>query len=113
MDSTRLGLTVMLGIMLHNIPEGIAIAVPYLAARPGRYWEAFWLATASGLAEPVGALIAMAFIRQNDETHGLIEDILAYWFFASRTAKKRPKTYQKPATLPKDRDFPYPPDGRS
>jgi zinc transporter ZupT len=32
MESTKLGVTVAFGIMIHNIPEGIAIALPCLAA---------------------------------------------------------------------------------
>ena len=40
-------------------PEGIAIAVPCLAARPDSPWLAFWLASLSGLTEPLGAAVAL------------------------------------------------------
>lgn len=43
----------------HISLEGIAIAVPCLAARPDARWLAFWLATLSGLAEPLGAAVAL------------------------------------------------------
>src|SRR5699024_3784701 len=43
-------------IAIHNIPEGIAVAVPLRAATMSRP-KAFWWATASGLAEPLGALV--------------------------------------------------------
>jgi ZIP family zinc transporter len=33
-ESKQLGVTVAIGILIHNIPEGIAIAVPCIAARP-------------------------------------------------------------------------------
>lgn len=63
MESDRLGLAVTAGIMIHNIPEGIAIAVPSLAARPDRPWLSFALASASGLAEPVGALLTLFVLK--------------------------------------------------
>lgn len=49
--------------MIHNIPEGIAIAIPCLAARPDHPWLSFLLASISGLAEPLGACIALLFLR--------------------------------------------------
>jgi ZIP family zinc transporter len=58
-QSTKLGMQVAFGILIHNIPEGIAIAVPCLAARPDRPWLAFLLASGSGLAEPLGAAVAL------------------------------------------------------
>jgi ZIP family zinc transporter len=64
MHSQHLGVTTTLAIALHNIPEGIAIAVPCLAARPDQPWLAFWLASLSGLAEPLGALVALYFLRR-------------------------------------------------
>lgn len=59
MHSPRLGWTTTLAIALHNIPEGVAIAIPCIAARPDAPWLAFLLASASGLAEPLGAGIAI------------------------------------------------------
>jgi ZIP family zinc transporter len=66
MHSPKLGLTTALAIALHNIPEGIAIAVPCLAARPDSPWLAFGLASGSGLAEPLGAAVALFFLKQLD-----------------------------------------------
>ncbi|KAL7527563.1 hypothetical protein ACHAXR_004439 [Thalassiosira sp. AJA248-18] len=54
---------VALSIALHNIPEGIAIAIPCMAARPGQPFLAFGLASLSGLAEPVGAFIGLIILR--------------------------------------------------
>jgi ZIP family zinc transporter len=76
MESTKLGVTVAFGIMIHNIPEGIAIAVPCLAARPDKPWMAFLLASGSGLAEPLGAAVALLFLR-NQSTFPL-ENVLAF-----------------------------------
>ena len=52
-----LGLVVAIAIMLHNIPEGIATAIPFSEAgtKPTRVAIVTFL---SGLAEPVGALVA-------------------------------------------------------
>jgi len=61
--SHSLASIVTLGIALHNIPEGIAIAVPCMAARPDRPFLAFGLASLSGLAEPIGAFVGLTVIR--------------------------------------------------
>jgi len=46
---------------LHNIPEGMAVAVPILYATGSRK-KAFLYATLSGLAEPLGALVGMLIL---------------------------------------------------
>jgi zinc transporter, ZIP family len=66
LQSARLGWTTTVAIALHNIPEGIAIAIPCLAARPDAPWLAFGLASASGLAEPLGAAMALLVLRGGD-----------------------------------------------
>ena len=79
--SPSLGLTVTIGIMIHNIPEGIAIAIPCHAARPNQPWLSFALASVSGLAEPMGALVALLFLRNiGDDPNSVIslENILAF-----------------------------------
>ena len=70
-----------MAIALHNIPEGIAIAVPALEARPESPWTAFSLASLSGLAEPVGAAAALAMMEQADASSfdvANIQNILAF-----------------------------------
>lgn len=62
MDSNRLGIIVAVAIAAHNIPEGIVIAVPVYAASKSRLKAIGW-ALASGLTEPLGALVAVAFLR--------------------------------------------------
>ena len=49
-------------IGMHNVPEGIIIAAPVYAATGSRP-RAIALATASGLSEPVGALLALKFMK--------------------------------------------------
>lgn len=57
-----LGARTALAIAMHNIPEGLAVAVPlfYATERRGRAVGAAFL---SGIAEPVGALLAWAFLH--------------------------------------------------
>ncbi|CAG9460526.1 unnamed protein product [Pedinophyceae sp. YPF-701] len=62
---TGLGPIMCLAIAAHNIPEGIVVAAPVYAATGSRS-QAFLLAAASGLSEPVGAVVALVFLRQVD-----------------------------------------------
>jgi len=64
MHDERLGFVVMAAIAVHNIPEGIAIAMPVLDATKNR-WRAMQMATLSGLAEPLGALVALTILPQD------------------------------------------------
>jgi Predicted divalent heavy-metal cations transporter len=52
-----LGVAIAIAIAIHNIPEGIAVSVPIYFATGNRK-KAFWLSFMSGLAEPLGALVA-------------------------------------------------------
>jgi ZIP family zinc transporter len=69
LDSPRLGLSIALAVALHNIPEGIAVAVPVFYATGNRA-RAFGWSFLSGLAEPLGALIAWLVLGPN-LGHGL------------------------------------------
>jgi len=59
---TDFGPMMALAIALHNIPEGIVVAAPVYAATGSRT-KAIGLAVASGLSEPLGALLALVAIR--------------------------------------------------
>ena len=63
LGSLDVAIPITVAIAIHNIPEGIAVAVPIYHATGSRK-KAFWLSFASGLAEPVGALIAYLFLMQ-------------------------------------------------
>ena len=68
-----LGISIAVAIAIHNIPEGIAVSAPlYYATRSRR--KAFWWSFASGLSEPIGALIGFFLLRSifNEATFGLI-----------------------------------------
>ena len=56
-----LGVAIAVAIALHNIPEGISVSVPIFYATGNRR-KAFWRSMVSGLAEPVGAGIALLAI---------------------------------------------------
>ena len=61
LTSLEVAIPITVAIAIHNIPEGIAVAVPIYHAT-GSKKKAFWLSFSSGLAEPVGALIAFWFL---------------------------------------------------
>ena len=59
----ELGLKLGLAIAFHNIPEGISIAVPiYYATRSKK--NAIFKTFLSGIAEPIGAIIAYIFLSK-------------------------------------------------
>ncbi len=57
MHDPTLGIVIAIAIALHNIPEGIAVSAPVYAATGSRRKALLWSAL-SGLAEPVGAVLA-------------------------------------------------------
>lgn len=57
-----LGIKLSLAIMFHNIPEGISIAVPIYYATKSKK-KALYNTFLSGLAEPLGALLAFLFLK--------------------------------------------------
>ena len=58
----QLGISIAVAIAIHNIPEGIAVAVPIFYATGSRK-KAFALSLLSGLAEPLGAIIGFLILR--------------------------------------------------
>lgn len=61
LEDPRIAIPVAVAIAIHNIPEGIAVAVPLREATGSRA-KAFWWATVSGLAEPVGAAVGFVLL---------------------------------------------------
>jgi len=61
MHTPQFGLFIAAAILLHNIPEGMATALPLYKCGMRRR-DAFRVAFLSGLAEPVGALLAALFL---------------------------------------------------
>lgn len=73
-----MALPIVFAIALHNIPEGIAVAVPMYQATGSR-WKSWALSAASGMAEPVGALLLYAIVGPflNPDVVGLINALIA------------------------------------
>lgn len=61
LTSLEIAIPIAVAIAIHNIPEGIAVAVPIYHST-GSKKKAFWYSFTSGLAEPVGALLAFIFL---------------------------------------------------
>jgi ZIP family zinc transporter len=57
LNDPKLGVSIASAVAIHNIPEGIAVAVPVFYATGSRA-RAFSWSFLSGLAEPLGALMA-------------------------------------------------------
>lgn len=57
-----IGVQMALAIAMHNIPEGLVISAPIYAATNSKR-RAVAIAAASGLSEPLGALIALFVFR--------------------------------------------------
>ncbi len=71
-----LGFKLSLAIMFHNIPEGISIAVPIYYATKSKK-KALFNTFISGLAEPLGALLAFIFLKRYITTY-MIDIILLF-----------------------------------
>jgi zinc transporter, ZIP family len=63
---------VAIAIAIHNIPEGIAVAVPIFYAT-GSKMKAFKLSFLSGVSEPIGALVGYLILAPflNDAVFGI------------------------------------------
>lgn len=62
LENPTLGVVIAIAIALHNIPEGVSVSVPIFYATGNRS-RAFVYSFLSGMAEPVGALIAYGILR--------------------------------------------------
>jgi len=73
LSDTTIAIPIAVAIAIHNIPEGIAVSVP-ISYGTGSKKKGFYLSFLSGLAEPVGALLAWFILMPflNDTLFGLI-----------------------------------------
>ena len=62
LEDPSVGVAIAIAIALHNIPEGISVSVPIFYATGNRK-KAFVYSLLSGLAEPVGAIVAYVGLR--------------------------------------------------
>lgn len=73
---TGFGKLMAAAIAIHNIPEGLVIAVPIYAATNSKV-KAVGLAAASGLSEPLGALVALFIFKPFVDTVQQLDYVLA------------------------------------
>jgi ZIP family zinc transporter len=62
LEDPKVGAAIAVAIALHNIPEGVSVSVPIFYATGNRR-KAFLFSLLSGIAEPVGAVIAYVLLR--------------------------------------------------
>lgn len=62
LDSTGIACSIALAVAIHNIPEGLVVALPLLYGTGSRR-KAFLYGTLSGVAEPVGAGLALLVLQ--------------------------------------------------
>ncbi len=75
-EAPKLGVAIAIAIAIHNIPEGTAVAIPVYQAT-GNKLKAFLYSLLSGIAEPIGALLAY-FILSPFMSQTLLGGILAF-----------------------------------
>jgi ZIP family zinc transporter len=73
-EDPRVGVAIAVALAIHNIPEGIAIAGPLYAATKQKF-RSIAIATATGIAEPVGAVLGFLLLRN------FLNDMLFGWVF--------------------------------
>lgn len=90
-----LALPIAVAIAIHNIPEGLAVAAPIYRATRSRK-RGFLVATASGLSEPVGALVGWLLLRPflSDTLLGLVFSAIAGIMVHLSTAELLPTAHE-------------------
>lgn len=76
MSQIKLGIVIAIAVAIHNIPEGIAVAIPVYCAT-GSKRKAFLYSLLSGVAEPIGAVVAFLFLSPY-----INETVLGFMFAA-------------------------------
>lgn len=74
----KLGIILSIAIIMHNIPEGIGISIPIYCGT-GNKKKAFIYTLISGISEPIGAVISMLFLYKfiNITIMGMVYAIIA------------------------------------
>jgi ZIP family zinc transporter len=78
LSDPQLGIAIAIAIAIHNIPEGLAVSAPVYAATGSRSTAFLW-SFLSGVAEPVGALLAAVVLMPflNDAILGMLLSAVA------------------------------------
>ena len=103
-DNLELGVSIALAIAMHNIPEGLSVAMPIYFSS-GSIGKAFKYTFLSGIAEPIGALLAFLILKPyiNDFMLGaifsLISGIMIYISLEELIPSSRQYNYTKTALI--------------
>lgn len=78
LEEPTLAIPIVVAIAIHNIPEGIAVSVPIYYAT-GSKKKAFLYSFASGLSEPIGAIVGYLILMpfMNDTVYGILFAVVA------------------------------------
>lgn len=73
LQQPSIAIPIVFAIAIHNIPEGIAVSVPIYYATGSRK-KAFWYSFASGLSEPLGAIVGYLLLKPilTDSVFGIV-----------------------------------------
>lgn len=86
LQEPALGISIAVAIAIHNIPEGMAVSLPIYHST-GERKKAFWYATLSGFAEPLGAIFGFFVLlplmgeATLGVTFGIVAGIMIYISF--------------------------------
>lgn len=69
-----LGLSVFMSLFIHNICEGLAMALPLYLALQSRFRAMIWACILGGLSQPLGALIAAMWFAHSETVGGQHQD---------------------------------------
>lgn len=75
-EDFKLGLSITIAITMHNIPEGISIALPIYYYTKSKK-KAFLYTFICAISEPIGAVIAYLFLKPSFTILGIIYAIIA------------------------------------
>ena len=78
LQDPTIAIPIVVAIAIHNIPEGMAVSYPIYYAT-GSKKKAFFYSFASGLSEPIGALIGYLILMpfMNDVVYGILFGVVA------------------------------------
>jgi ZIP family zinc transporter len=78
LQAPEIAIPIVIAIAIHNIPEGISVSVPIYYATGSRK-KALFYSFASGLSEPVGAIIGYLILMpfMNDVVYGILFALVA------------------------------------
>lgn len=75
-ENIKLGISITIAITMHNIPEGISIALPIYYHTKSKK-KAIFYTVICAISEPIGAIIAYLFLKPNYLTLGVVYAIIA------------------------------------